>query len=343
MALIIRDNGQEKHVINAHDPEQDLEEMKKRRAMDYIKTLRRQCIGFLWSQFYGDMHKLSSIGNKFTVFRTTYRSGGPEKIAIKIKEAGDEKHLFHFAQEALILREVVHDHPNIISLLGVRINKLNTLYIEMEYHPTTVNAMLNLQERAATPAQIQYICRDVLKALYYCHKHRVLHADIKEQNLLIAKDNRIVLADFDSSIVMPKPPQAIVSYAVCPLGYRPLEVCLLHPITFAADIWALGCTITDMCRPDHPVFYGNTLQKQVDIIHSFGGPIPDAIFVDNSKSDKKLVKPTGPVHGFENVFHFVPTVVRPFLRRLLTLNPLRRPKAVVALNDPFFFFNLEED
>jgi len=341
MALAIRTNQPENHVIRTHNPQGDLEEMKRRRAEEYIKTLRRQCRGFLWTEHYGDMHKLSSDGNKFRVFRTTYRQGSSDKIVVKIKDARSDKQLLDFAQEALILREVVHDHPHVVALLGVKIDKLNTLYLEMEHHPRTVWDMLRAQEHPPTPGQIQRICRDTLKALYFCHRNRVLHADVKEKNLLVAEDNRIVLADFDSSRVLPKPPATLHSYLVCPLGSRPIEVCLVHALTFAADIWALGCMIAYMCRVPPPAFCGDTPQKQIDFIHSFAGPIPADIFVDNS--GKKLVNPSGPVRPFDEVFARVPEEVRPFLKRLLALNPHRRPKAVVALNDPFFFFDLDDD
>lgn len=340
MALAVR-KAEVCHVIQTHDPNKDLEEMKKRRTEEFIKVLRKNCRGFMWESLYGDMCKLSSAGNKFNVFRTTYKTRETAKIALKIKKCKDVPQLEAFAQEALILREVVHDHPNVVALLGVRIDKVNTLFLELEFHPTTVAHVLAEQKAPATLKQIQDICRDTLKGLYFCHRHRVLHGDVKDANLLIATDGRVVLADFDASVVLPKPPMFYRSYEVNPLGTRPLEVCLKHGLTFAPDIWALGCMITRMCRPERMVFIGASPQAQLNIIHSFAGPISDKLFVNNSQ--EPLTMPTGPVHPFDEVFDFVPSVLRPFLKRLLALNPLGRPKAVVALNDPFFFFNFEDE
>lgn len=339
MTLAIR-KPDARHVIQAHDPDKDLEEMKKRRVDEFIKVLRKNCRGFQWELRYGDMCKLSSIGNKFSVYRTTYKTRDTSKIALKIKKCKDNPQLHAFVQEALILREVVHDHPNVITLLGVCIDKVNTLFIELEFHPGTVGAILEKQKGPATLRQIQTICRDTLKALYFCHKHRVLHADIKEPNLLTAADGRIVLADFDSSVVIPKPPMYFRSYDINPLGTRPLEVCLKQPLTFTPDIWALGCMIVRMCRPPRAIFTGATPQDQLNIIHSFAGPIPESLFVNNASP--KLVNPTGPVKPFEQVFDFVPCELLPFLKRLFTLNQYHRPKAIVALNDPFFFFNFDD-
>lgn len=44
--------------------------------------------------------------------------------------------------------------------------------------------------------QVQVIACQLVSALHYLHSHRILHRDMKPQNILLCKDNRVKLCDF---------------------------------------------------------------------------------------------------------------------------------------------------
>lgn len=44
--------------------------------------------------------------------------------------------------------------------------------------------------------QVQAIAAQLVSALYYLHSHRILHRDMKPQNILLGKDGVIKLCDF---------------------------------------------------------------------------------------------------------------------------------------------------
>lgn len=53
-----------------------------------------------------------------------------------------------------------------------------------------------LQGEVSVSLQVQAIAAQLVSALYYLHSHRILHRDMKPQNILLGKDGVIKLCDF---------------------------------------------------------------------------------------------------------------------------------------------------
>ncbi|MED6272643.1 Cyclin-dependent kinase 15 [Characodon lateralis] len=95
----------------------------------------------------------------------------------------------------------------------------------------------------------------LLRALTYIHSRRILHRDLKPQNLLISYLGELKLADFGLARSKSIPTQNLSSEVVT-LWYRPPDV-LLGSIDYstALDMWGAGCIFIEMLQGS-PAFAG---------------------------------------------------------------------------------------
>ena len=83
--------------------------------------------------------------------------------------------------------------------------------------------------------------RQMLDGIYYCHTNRILHRDLKPQNVLIDEQGSVKIADFGlaRSFTVPLP---TLTHEVVTLWYRAPEILLGQKIyTPSVDIWSIGC------------------------------------------------------------------------------------------------------
>ncbi|KAI8474690.1 MAG: kinase-like domain-containing protein [Monoraphidium minutum] len=90
----------------------------------------------------------------------------------------------------------------------------------------------------------------VAGALHYIHSRRVLHRDLKAQNVLLAGGGVVMLADFGISKVLEQAESFATTVVGTPLVMAP-EICTSKPYTFKSDIWSLGCVLYETATLEH--------------------------------------------------------------------------------------------
>merc|ERR1719281_1167149 len=97
------------------------------------------------------------------------------------------------------------------------------------------------------PHRLKSAVCQCFRGVEYCHSHRVLHRDLKPQNVLIDVTNlRLKLADFGLARAFSVPLKPY-THEVVTLWYRAPEI-LLGQSKYAnpIDIWSLGCIMAEM-------------------------------------------------------------------------------------------------
>ncbi len=112
-----------------------------------------------------------------------------------------EEDLQHFLQEAQIIASM--RHPNIVRILEFGIDAVQNLpFFVMDYAPLGTLRQRHPSGTVVPLATVLSYIKPLASALQYAHtSKRIVHCDIKPENMLIGENGEIVLSDFGVSVV----------------------------------------------------------------------------------------------------------------------------------------------
>lgn len=183
-------------------------------------------------------------------------------------EAEDEGIPSTAIREISLLKEL--RHVNIVRLYDV-VHTDRKLTLVFEYLDQDLKKYLDTCEGGLQPHIIKSFLYQLLAGVAYCHHNRVLHRDLKPQNLLINREGELKLADFGLARAFGIPVRSY-THEVVTLWYRAPDVLLgSRKYSTPVDIWSIGCIFAEMCN-GKPLFTGTSEATQIETIFKLMGP-----------------------------------------------------------------------
>ncbi|XP_067467548.1 triple functional domain protein isoform X1 [Thunnus thynnus] len=212
-------------------------------------------------------------------------------------------------QELNLLQRL--QHPHIVSLLDTyETSSSYALVLEMADQGRLLDYIVSWGN--LTEEKVACYLRDVLEALHYLHNSRIVHLDIKPENLLVSHSSNgqptVKLTDFGDAV------QLNSAHYIHPVLGSPEfaspELVLAEPVLLTSDLWSLGV-----------VTY---------VLLSGASP-----FLDESAEETCLNICRLDFSFPKDYFQGVSQAARDFVCLLLRTDPSRRPPAGLCLQEPW--------
>ncbi|XP_068211351.1 cyclin-dependent kinase 1 isoform X1 [Palaemon carinicauda] len=292
---------------------------QKHRIMDdYIRIEK------LGEGTYGVVYKAKS--------RKTGKFVAMKKIRLENEEEGVPSTAI---REISLLKEL--QHPNIVSLEDVLMQE-NKLFLVFEFLSMDLKKYLDTFEtgKYIDKKLVKSYCYQLFQGILYCHQRRVLHRDLKPQNLLINESGVIKLADFGLARAFGIPVR-VYTHEVVTLWYRAPEVLLgSSRYSCPVDIWSLGCIFAEMVTK-RPLFHGDSeIDQLFRIFRTLTTPTEDNWPGVTQLQDYKANFPKWTDYNLANSVKQMNTDELDLLSKTLIYDPTRRITAKEALDHPYF-------
>ncbi len=233
-------------------------------------------------------------------------------------------------REIALLKEL--QHPNIVRMFDVEHTE-KKLTLVFEYLDQDLKKHLDQVQGGLESAKTASFMCQLCRGIDACHAAKVLHRDLKPQNVLINREGELKLADFGLARAFGIPVRAF-THEVVTLWYRAPDVLMGNRrYSTQVDIWALGCIFAEM-HSGRPLFPGANDADQLDLIFRALGT-PDAAAIPllaalpeyKPAAYKAYARP-------ESLAHLVPGLSPEgvdLFSRMLQMDPERRISAAEAL------------
>lgn len=189
-------------------------------------------------------------GENAVVYRARQLNLGRD-VALKVLLVANRAAYERLQLESQLLAKL--QHPGIRQVYGIE--EMGPLaYAVLEYADCSLKVLLaerRQQQKHFTPVETVKLLKPIAEVLDYLHSRRLVHMDVKPENILLTREGRVMLSDFGVTQSFGKPLTRGTPAYVAP------EVINDEPVSAATDIYSLGVVAFEMLA-GRPPFSGDT-------------------------------------------------------------------------------------
>lgn len=215
---------------------------------------------------------------------------------LKLEYNEDNNFIRKFKRESLAAASI--SHPNIVSIYDVGTEKVEDKevhYIVMEYiDGKTLKDLINDEGRLSEKRALNY-CIQIAEALKVAHSKHIVHRDIKSQNIMVTRDDRIKVTDFGIARVADNTTVTATNAVMGSVHYFSPEQARGAKVDNRSDIYSLGIVLFEMLTgrlpfdADNPVSVAlmqvqSQMPRPSDFIKSID-PSVDALVLKMTEKD----------------------------------------------------------
>uniref|UniRef100_A0A8C8C2U3 Protein kinase domain-containing protein n=1 Tax=Oncorhynchus tshawytscha TaxID=74940 RepID=A0A8C8C2U3_ONCTS len=158
-------------------------------------------------------------------------------------------------------------HANIVTLHDI-IHTERSLTLVFEYLDSDLKQYLENCGNLMCMNNVKIFMFQLLRGLSYCHKRKILHRDLKPQNLLINDKGELKLADFGMTHTHTHT-QIVSPYRYTDIGNLVTDLPLYY-------LGGVGCILFEMAT-GRPMFPGSTVKEELHLVFRLiGTPTEDS-------------------------------------------------------------------
>mmetsp|Transcript_24005 Transcript_24005/g.61573 ORF Transcript_24005/g.61573 Transcript_24005/m.61573 type:complete len:315 (-) Transcript_24005:295-1239(-) len=295
-----------------------------------------------------EYEKLEKVGEGTygKVYKARHKKTGQIVALKKTRLEMEEEGVPSTALREVSVLQMLNESNHVVKLLSVEHVEENgrpILYLVFEYLSTDLKKYMDRNGKGPANPLPRHIVKSfvyqLIKGTAHCHKHGVMHRDLKPQNLLVDDSNKdfpvLKIADLGLARAFSIPIKSY-THEIVTLWYRSPEVLLggTHYST-PVDMWSVGCIFAEMARKT-PLFPGDSeFQQLLHIFKTLGTP-NERMWPGVEKFRDWHDFPQWQPQDLARIFPDLEPAGIDLLKQTLEYDNSKRISAKEALNHPYF-------